>query len=94
MVQEDAPYLRRLMWLRYEDLTRDPIASLTGVTEFLELDSFRPSYLPDSIRVHERDGAVADLNAESLSRLSDSGIRIVNSIAAHQLQEFGYEIGE
>jgi hypothetical protein len=92
VIQEDEPHLRRVHWVRYEDLAGDPLGTLREISEFVGVGPYLEAYLPRSISVHERNEAVSDLNAESIQRLSPDDIRIVTEIAAPQLEEYGYPL--
>lgn len=92
VVQEDAPYLRRLLWIRYEDLASAPVETLTTITEFLGVGPYLADYLPDTVEVHEREQAVADLNGVSIRRLSPDDIATINRVASECLTAFDYPI--
>ncbi len=92
VLQEDAPHLQHLLWVKYEDLTRNPLAELNRICEFVGLqpfDGFDPSR-PFSI--HEREESVRDLNQASIDRLTAEQIQQVNAVAADTLRAFDYPL--
>jgi hypothetical protein len=94
IVEEDAAHLRKLIWVRYEDLARDPVPTLNRITDFVGIRPYLTEYLQSSIAVHERNESVSDLNNQSIRRLSAADIRTVNEIAADHLRRFDYPILE
>ncbi len=94
VIDEDGPHLKRLHWIRYEDLAQDPVCTLSGITEFLGLQPYPRDSLPQSVQVHERTEAVRDLNAASIARLTREDISAINSIAGEYLERFGYPVIE
>ncbi len=92
VVDEDGPHLRKLMWIRYEDVAAHAVESLNEITRFLGIRPYLESYLPKALEVHERNQRVSDLNAESIDRLSPDEIEVINGIAAEQLRRFDYPL--
>lgn len=92
VIDEDGPHLKKLLWIRYEDLTQDPVPTLTRITEFLGLRPYARRNLPESVQVHERSEAISDLNAQSIARLTPEEIRTINTIAGGYLERFGYPV--
>ena len=88
---EDAPLLRNLLWMKYEDLATNPTRELTRLWEFLGLDK---SSIPNpklNWSVHERSQGIVNLNAESIGRLSRDDIMRINAEAGGLLAKTGYE---
>lgn len=95
ILAEDAAWLERILWVRYEDLVCNPRGELARVLSFLGLDA-RTEFLNGSRtwRVHERNEPVRDMNAESIARLSPDERRIITREAGRMLERFGYEVLE
>jgi len=87
----------RYTWLRYEDLTADPRASLERLCEFLALD-FDPAML-ELERASENIGAARDVRSilanntrKYVARLSVRELAAIESIAGECAQQLGYPV--
>lgn len=92
VLEDDAAHLQNLLWLRYEDLVRDPGRELNRIAEFLELPPFKDDVLGDPFRIHERDEPLRDLNQESIDRLTAEQVKEVNAVAEAALRRWGYAV--
>ena len=92
VVREDEPYLNKLIWTRYEDLTECPGTELQRLFAFLGFESSADLSLDGKWQVHERTEAIRNLNMESLRRLSQQDIDIVTRIGGELLTEFDYGV--
>ena len=91
MLLEDAPFLRHLMWVRYEDLTERPSEELARIIQFLKLDPGELAYDPgEQLSVHERNEPLGNLNEQSIARLSSADIATITSVAENMLAHFDY----
>jgi hypothetical protein len=95
ILAEDAAWLERILWVRYEDLACDPRGELARVLRFLGLDA-QTTFLDGSRTwsVHERNEPIRDMNAESIARLGPDERNIITREAGRMLERFGYEILE
>ncbi|TCJ17936.1 sulfotransferase [Parasulfuritortus cantonensis] len=92
---EESCHVRNYLRVSYEDITDDPEQVSTRIAEFLNLDkrkiseSFRHKY-----QIHNmadgRESAVVNYNSESIKRLSQDEINLVEKIAAETLNKLGY----
>lgn len=89
---EDAPHLTHLLWVKYEDLTRDPLTELNRICEFMGISPFPNFDQGAAFSVHERQEAVRDLNQVSIDRLASEQISAVTAVAGETLRQFGYEL--
>lgn len=90
---EDSEHLEHVLWLRYEDLARDPAAEVARIADFLKLDEGASAMnLEGSWSVHERNEPIRDLTQESIARLDSSDIRIINREAGAMLERLGYAL--
>lgn len=92
VLEEDAPHLERLMWVRYEDLVADPSAELNRIAEFVGLAPFKSFDASATLSIHERNDMLKDFNAESIQRLSPDQIAKVNQVAGDMLERYGYPL--
>jgi hypothetical protein len=90
---EDAEHLKKVLWVRYEDLTANPAAEIKRVLEFagLQVPDLN-AFINQSYGVHERNEPIRDMNPESIARLTAEEKRIVTEQARPMLEKFGYEI--
>lgn len=94
VLMEDAAYLKRLLWVKYEDLTSDPLKELNRICEFLGIRPFAGFDSDAEFAVHEREEAIRNLNQVSIDRLTPEQIVRINSVALECLREFGYDVIE
>ncbi|MFQ5688782.1 MAG: sulfotransferase [Gemmatimonadota bacterium] len=90
---DDAAYLERIHWVRYEELTREPQSGVDEILRFLGLSpEGRGIDVSGAWAVHERNGPIRNLNPESLARLTPEDLQAVNREAEPMLRHFGYEV--
>ena len=88
---EDAPFLRKLLWVRYEDLTARPREELGRIIQILGLDPEELAFDPsERLSVHERHEPLRNLNEQSIARLSIADIATITSVAENMLAHFDY----
>lgn len=90
MVRDDAMGLARVYPLTYEALTRDPIGTMRGVTDWLDLPPLPDRELRREWTVHRVTSVIRDMNAEALARLDADDRRIVEDVAGETLARYGY----
>ncbi len=88
---EDAAHLKRVHWVRYEELSEDPAVCLAAMFEFLGLPPDGGVDLEGTWNVHERRDEIRNMNAESIARLTPEERRVVTDVAAPMLRRLGYE---
>jgi hypothetical protein len=94
ILEQDAEQLERLLWVRYEDLAKDPAAVLSRIYEFVGLDPMADNAAADSnFAVHERNEPIRNMNQESFDRLSDAQIAEIDAVCGDYLEKFGYTPG-
>jgi hypothetical protein len=91
---EDSAHLKKVIWVKYEDLAAHTERELSRVLSFLDLADHRDSSIDvaRSWAVHEKDEPIRDMNPESISRLTPAELEIVTREATPMLRHFGYEI--
>lgn len=95
LMLDEAKGVRNFELIKYEDLVDDPVGTAGRLAEFLELDreSIRSAMDNEfTFRTIKGDGALAlaNMNEESISRLSASDKENIRTIAAEMLSFFGY----
>jgi hypothetical protein len=90
VLEKDLRGLPRVTWIRYEDLVAQPEVELARIAKFLGARDGFQFDRSRTVRVHEREEPLRDLNAESISRLSESDHRIIEQVAGDHLDKFGY----
>ena len=88
---EQRPRLDRSLTISYEALTDDVGGVLGRVRAFLDIDEFPDDLGAKQWRVHERTGAVANLNADAIARLSIDEVAAIKAHAGPTLAKHGYE---
>ena len=92
LLLEDAPCLEHLLWVSYEELTRDPQQTLDRIVEFAGLPPFPRMDAARSVSVHERDEPLRNMNAESIESLSPADLETITRVAGDMLQHFRYPL--
>jgi hypothetical protein len=92
VLEEDAPHLEHLLWVTYEELVADPLATLNRIAAFVELPPFADFDPSSAFSIHERNDQVRDLNADSIAKLTPAQIGRVNEVAAETLARYGYPV--
>lgn len=87
----DAPHLKKLLWVKYEDLATSPDAELARILDFLGLPP-APVAQGQTWAVHEKNEPIRDMNAESIRALTPADRAAVTAEAAPMLRHFGYEL--
>jgi hypothetical protein len=90
ILEQDAKHLKRFIWVKYEDLADNTVATLNRITDFLSIEQFDSFESERSWSIHERDEQVRNMNAESIRRLSREQIDLLNQVAGDMIESFGY----
>ncbi len=90
VLEQDAPFLQHLLWVRYEDLAKDPKRELDRIAAFVGLPPFANFDATSSLAVHERNEMLRDLNLESIKRLTRDQISRITDVAGDTLDRYGY----
>jgi Sulfotransferase family len=92
---EDLPWLEQVLRLSYEGFCDDLAGHLARLETFLDLD--RPidrSVLDGTVPTHNLGGRprpIANLNAESIARLSEADREVVGDVIGEMITRLGYE---
>lgn len=90
VLEEDSEELRKFMWVRYEDFTENTADTLAGIYDFLGIQTEAGMDLAREWAIHERSEPIANMNAQSISRLSQEDVAVINRVAGDALVHFGY----
>lgn len=90
---EDAPHLRRVHLVRYEDLVSDPTAVMAGVAEFLELP---PEFATETIDGRRSDAYLAtwQRTISSTSLINRARVGRLRNRYADRMRQFGYDFDD
>ncbi len=86
----DSKFLKRFMWISYEELTENTVSTLDKITEFLGVEKFDSFESDQNWSVHERDEKIRNMNHDSIEKLTPEKIEIINRVAGAMLDKFGY----
>jgi hypothetical protein len=86
----DFECLPRKLLLRYERLAEAPDAVLAEVLAFLELPPAPEGVAGKAWRIHEQTSIIRNMNPESLQRLDEKDLRVLDAIAGSMLDRLGY----
>lgn len=92
VLEQDAKELQRFMWVRYEDFARDTAATLASIFEFLGIQAQPGIDLARDWAIHERSEPIANMNAQSIERLTSDDVATIERVAGDTLDRFGYSI--
>lgn len=92
ILEEDAPHIQHLLWVKYEDLVNNPLDELNRICGFVGLPSYANFDPKKAFSIHERNEAVTDLNKVSIDRLSASQIAEITRVAGPCLERYGYPL--
>lgn len=90
VLEEDAEKLENVLWVRYEDLTDDTADTLAGIYEFLGVRTEAGTDLAQEWAIHERSEPIANMNAQSIERLTPEDVAVIDRVAGEALAHFGY----
>ncbi|MEW6751139.1 MAG: sulfotransferase [Candidatus Latescibacterota bacterium] len=89
-VRRDEPAVERFLLLYYEDLTADPAATLTRLTDFLGLAPMPDHVLGRTWRIHGVLSSVRNMNPASFARLTEEDKDAIEAVAGPELARHGY----
>ncbi|UCB54714.1 MAG: sulfotransferase, partial [Thiotrichales bacterium] len=90
ILEQDAKHLKRFMWVKYEDLASDTVATLNQITDFIGIPDFESFESDRPWTIHERNEKVRNMNADSIERLSREDIERINQVAGDLIESLGY----
>lgn len=92
VIEEDSVYLKRMLFVKYEDLVNDPAGELNRIADFTGVKPFSNFDNLAEMAVHERNEPIRNLNPDSISRLTPEDIRSINEVAEETLVRYGYSV--
>ncbi len=94
VLESDSVYLKRFLFVKYEDLVGDPVKELNRIADFLGIKPFKKFNNRMELAIHERNEPIRDLNPASISRLTPEDICVINNVAKETLIRYGYSVIE
>ncbi|MFT5548312.1 MAG: hypothetical protein ACI9CO_000226 [Candidatus Azotimanducaceae bacterium] len=89
---EDARKVKNFLWLKYEDLAKDPNLELKKITDFITPGTSLDIDLSKGWAIHERIEPISNMNLQSISKLSNLEVEKIRNICAASLDQFDYKI--
>lgn len=90
VLEEDSRKLANFMWVRYEDFTENTADTLAGIFSFLGIETESGMDLAREWAIHERSEPIANMNAQSIGRLTPEDVTVIDRVAGEALTHFGY----
>jgi hypothetical protein len=90
VIEVDRPHLERILTVRYEDFTEDPVSTLKEVTDFLGIEPLPSESIAGRWGVHGYDAPIQNMNERSLEALSPQDIEVINREAGEILHRHNY----
>jgi len=90
VLKNDSKYLKRFMWVKYEDLAADTFTTLDSIAAFIGISKFEGFGQGRTWKIHERDEQIKDMNQVSIDRMDRNQIDRINKVAGDAIEEFGY----
>jgi hypothetical protein len=91
VLRNDSKYLKKFMWLKYEDLVENTQVCLNHITEFLQIEKLEFIDSGQTWAIHERNDEIRNMNSVSIEKLSRGDIAVINSVAGDSIESFGYK---
>ncbi len=79
-----------IITLKYEDLTRESVAAMTPVFDYIGVEPIQDPSRWGQLSVHEKVSEIRDMNAGSLALLRNDDVERIDSVAGKKLREYGY----
>jgi len=90
VLEEDSRKLENFMWVRYEDFAEDTADTLRSIYDFLGIQTEAGMDIGREWAIHERSEPIANMNAQSIGRLSPEDMAVIDRVAGDALAHFGY----
>lgn len=90
IVQEDRRLIDRFLQISYEDLTADPVETLSQITSFLGISPLDSNILKGDWHIQRVMSRITNMNYRSFDRLSESDIEKIFAVAGPALEKYGY----
>jgi hypothetical protein len=88
--QECRDRLPNVLELSYESLTEEPAEYLAAIADFLQIDAFDPGLIEQEWSFREINSSIQNMNAKSISRLSEDEVDAIEETAGALLEQLGY----
>jgi hypothetical protein len=93
VIREKLSPVHHSIKISYEDLTRRPEATLSSILNWLPVND-KSCVIPSDFAFQGRTRKIRNMNADSMSRLSQADISSINEVAAKMLKLHDYEVVE
>ncbi|TCS40298.1 sulfotransferase family protein [Reinekea marinisedimentorum] len=90
LLVEESAQLNRYLGISYEEFTENTDDTIRKLLNFLDLPSDNLDFLNQKFQIHEKDETIKNMNADSISNLTNEDIEKINNIAEPMLRHFNY----
>jgi hypothetical protein len=93
VLEEDSEHINNYLQVKYEDFVDDPTSVVKKINTFvgIECEEGDMNY-KKNWSIHERKQPIMNLNQDSIDRLTQNDINIINEVASDMLLEYGYTV--
>ncbi|MBK7965876.1 MAG: sulfotransferase [Bacteroidetes bacterium] len=89
---DDVALLNHHLQIKYEELVENPASTMKKVTSFLGVKELDDSVFRKSFQIHKVDAEITDMNQDSISRLDEHQVKIINEIAGDVMLRLNYRL--
>lgn len=90
IVEKDSKKLKRILYIKYEDLTDNTVESLKKITDFIGISPMPAEILRREWSIHEVNSSIVNMNPIGLERMSEGDFERIESVAGNVLKKYGY----
>lgn len=91
-VEEEKSGLSNYLEIKYEDLTANPGKVVNQIYDFVGLEHIGDDFFKNSFKIHEKESAITNMNANSFKHLSKEDKKVINNVAGEYLKKYNYEL--
>lgn len=91
MVEQQRPFVKNFLEVRYEDLCATPLLTLNRIAEFLSVKEFQPDWIDGTFSIHNMQSTIKNQNPKSISRLTANDIAVIEKEMGPLLLKLNYQ---
>lgn len=89
---DDTPQLKHHIQIKYEELVAEPALTMKKITSFLGIKDVNDTVFLKNFQIHKVDSGITDMNIESIARLDNHQVKIINQIAGDVMKILNYPL--